>query len=134
MNAGVLLFARVDASDLQDGLLSMYSREFRVVCWALGGIILLLVLWAIFIRKPRRHRHRHHHHHHPAHRWGLDPDATDEEDDDGDANGAEDEQDRGHRHSRRRRRREHRPRNPTLAETGGLPPIRANGPPGTSPP
>jgi hypothetical protein len=29
-----------------------------------------------------------------------------------------------------RRRREHRPRNPTLAETGGLPPIRPGGPPG----
>ncbi|MCX8107768.1 MAG: hypothetical protein N3G20_03080, partial [Verrucomicrobiae bacterium] len=28
------------------------------------------------------------------------------------------------RHRRRRRRREHRPRNPTLAETGGLPPPR----------
>ena len=29
----------------------------------------------------------------------------------------------------RRRRREHRPRNPTLAETGGLPPIRPEDPP-----
>jgi hypothetical protein len=28
-------------------------------------------------------------------------------------------------HRRRRRRREHRQRNPTLAETGGLPPIRS---------
>ena len=28
------------------------------------------------------------------------------------------------RRKRRRRRREHRPRNPTLAETGGLPPVR----------
>ena len=27
----------------------------------------------------------------------------------------------------RRRRREHRPRNPTLAETGGLPPVRDEG-------
>jgi len=30
---------------------------------------------------------------------------------------------------RHRRRREHRPRNPTLAETGGLPPIRSDVPP-----
>ena len=29
-----------------------------------------------------------------------------------------------HRRRKRRRRREHRPRNPTLAETGGLPPVR----------
>jgi hypothetical protein len=34
------------------------------------------------------------------------------------------------RRRRRRRRREHRPRNPTLAETGGLPPIRTEAPPG----
>ena len=33
----------------------------------------------------------------------------------------------------RRRRREHRSRNPTLAETGGLPPIRGEKPPGDSP-
>lgn len=32
-----------------------------------------------------------------------------------------------HRH--RRRRQEHRPRNPTLAETGGLPPLRPEDPP-----
>jgi len=39
-----------------------------------------------------------------------------------DADGAGDDRGR-HRHRRRRRRvRDHRPRNPTLAETGGLPP------------
>lgn len=32
----------------------------------------------------------------------------------------------GHRRHHRRRRREHRPRNPTLADTGGLPPKRPN--------
>jgi hypothetical protein len=35
---------------------------------------------------------------------------------------------------RRRRRREHRPRNPTLAETGGLPPVRNQPPRDGSPP
>jgi hypothetical protein len=34
-----------------------------------------------------------------------------------------------HRYRRRVRRREHRLRNPTLAETGGLPPIRQTEPP-----
>jgi hypothetical protein len=33
------------------------------------------------------------------------------------------------RKRRHRRRREHRPRNPTLAETGGLPPVRTGRPP-----
>ena len=55
----------------------------------------------------------------------MNPDAgLDDED-------GEEEKSAGTRH--RRRRREHRPRNPTLAETGGLPPIRADKPPGDSP-
>ncbi len=33
-----------------------------------------------------------------------------------------------------RRRREHRPRNPTLAETGGLPPVRKDDPAPPTPP
>ena len=38
-----------------------------------------------------------------------------------------------HRHRRRRRRRrDHAPRNPTLAETGGLPPSRPDSPSSTS--
>lgn len=37
----------------------------------------------------------------------------------------------GHRHRRKRKRKkhDHRSRNPTLAETGGLPPMRGEGPP-----
>ena len=38
-----------------------------------------------------------------------------------------------HRH-KHRHRRERRPVNPTLAETGGLPPVRSSEPPDTSPP
>lgn len=42
---------------------------------------------------------------------------------------------RHHHHGKKRRRREHRPINPTLAQTGGLPPIRAEErPPGQTPP
>jgi uncharacterized membrane protein len=37
---------------------------------------------------------------------------------------AEPEERSGNRHRRRRKRRGHRPRNPTLAESGGLPPDR----------
>jgi FtsZ-interacting cell division protein ZipA len=43
----------------------------------------------------------------------------------------EERKERGGRHHRRRR--EHRPRNPTLAETGGLPPIRTDAPPPPNP-
>ena len=37
------------------------------------------------------------------------------------------DRERGGKRRVRRRRRDHRPRNPTLAEAGGLPPKRANG-------
>lgn len=40
---------------------------------------------------------------------------------------------RHHRGKRRKRLRVHRPRNPTLAETGGLPPLRDEGPPSSKP-
>ena len=84
-------------------------------------LALVLVLWARwYVKRRRHHRHesrsavaptievdeeaghppRHHHHHH--HR---------------------------HRHRRRRRHEEFRTRNPTLAETGGLPPARPDPPP-----
>jgi hypothetical protein len=56
----------------------------------------------------------------------MNPDAPLEEED-------EAEEKRAHKRHRRRRH-EHRPRNPTLAETGGLPPIRTEKPPGASPP
>jgi hypothetical protein len=42
---------------------------------------------------------------------------------------------RRHRHhGKKRRRREHRQLNPTLAQTGGLPPIRTEEPPPAQPP
>ncbi len=75
-------------------------------------IFLLLVLWAKFIRKKRdRSRESH-----PA----LASTAKSDDDENGHGH---------HQHRRRRkRRREHRPRNPTLAETGGLPPVSDKGP------
>lgn len=75
------------------------------------GILLLIVLliWALFLRK-RPHSHSRHHR-----------GTQIEESGESDSNRA-----RHHRrHRRKRRRREHRMRNPTLAETGGLPPPRS---------
>ncbi|MBI2927313.1 MAG: hypothetical protein HYY24_16585 [Verrucomicrobia bacterium] len=74
-------------------------------------IFLLFVLWARFIRKKKdRSRESH-----PV----LASTAR-----------SDDENGHGHHHHRRRRkrRRDHRPRNPTLAETGGLPPVSDKGP------
>src|SRR5437588_11834263 len=95
------------------------TREGLLVFTALVVVILTCVLWAVYFRKRRR-RHHHHHHAHASTR-----EATVSE---------TDEDPRSHKLRRiRRRRREHRPRNPTLAETGGLPPARTGGPSDASP-
>ena len=102
-------------------LMGLTLKELLLLLGALALVTLLVVLWAVYLRKrPREHSHRHHHHRHHSHddiesvstSVNGDPDSTGEK-----------------RYRRkRRRRREHRPRNPTLAETGGLPPLRTERP------
>lgn len=77
------------------------------------GILLLVVLliWALFLRR-RPHSHAHSRHHR-----GTQLEESGESD--------SDHARHHHGHRRKRRRREHRMRNPTLAETGGLPPPRS---------
>jgi hypothetical protein len=76
------------------------------------GILGVLLLWAKYVRRRSRHGSSHR----LGHRLVEDEDAGS-----------------GHRHRRhRRRRRDHRPRNPTLAETGGLPPPKPQDPPPAS--
>ena len=81
---------------------------------ALLFVIGAVFAWAIMIRKPGR---RHPHHHHPHH-WRS-PRSDPEKKKSG----------RGLLFWRRhRRRRKELPRNPTLAETGGLPSARGTEP------
>ena len=89
--------------------------ERILIFGAIGLVTLLLVLWAVFIRKRGRRRRSHHHSHH--HSAG----AVEGSQPPGEGQPPATEEKRG-RHRRSRRR--HRRRNPTLAETGGLPPIR----------
>jgi hypothetical protein len=72
------------------------------------GLLIVLMIWAKFIR---RRSSRHSSSHHDTQR------VLDE-------SGSESGGHRRHRRRHRRRKRDHRPRNPTLAETGGLPPPR----------
>jgi hypothetical protein len=69
---------------------------------------LLLLLWARHYVKRRK---RHHHHDRKGVSHAV-PDVTGED---------PAEEPRHQTRRRRKRRRDHRPRNPTLAETGGLP-------------
>ncbi len=84
------------------------GRELLIIILAVASVTLLLLLWATFIRKRPRHH---------LSRWVIE-----------EATPADPEN--GHKRRKwRRRRRGHRPRNPTLAETGGLPPARVEQPP-----
>ena len=108
--------ANVDAVNVQWHSPSGATREFLLVLGAFVLVTAVLLLWARYFRKRRRHHSHHHHHHHSTEQsaaTGTDLTASGQE---------------THRRRRRRRRREHRPRNPTLAETGGLPPLRPDPP------
>jgi hypothetical protein len=93
------------------------SRGSRLVAWDLSIVLLLvglvvtaIVVWAVFIRGPRKHPEE-------VNRTplGANPNPYVTVTDDG----------RERRKKKRReRRRDHRQRNPTLDQTGGLPPPR----------
>jgi type VI protein secretion system component VasK len=100
------------------------TRGGLIIFGTIGLVTLLAALWAIFLRKRRRQRRSHHH----AHRPSSQPVKTSEAPNDEDAPSPPEK-----RRHRRRSGRRHRSRNPTLAETGGLPPIRPEGPPEPQP-
>ncbi len=89
------------------------------------GLVLasILVLGARFYMRHKQQRRNHHHQEHKPVPAKV---ANDSEHD-------EDNPRRSRRHRRRRHRRDHRPRNPTLAETGGLPPAKPEAPPPQTP-
>jgi hypothetical protein len=115
---------------------------FSDVLLILGlGLALLVVLagaiylWSKFGRKRRRHVSAGDKVYRGSNRHSDDPDAgSDDEVYAGDDPEPEHEEDhQGDSQSRRRykyrvRRRTHRSRNPTLSETGGLPPVKAQEP------
>src|SRR5215204_5248122 len=85
------------------------ARDSILVASAAVLVTLCILAWAIFIRKRGRTRE-----HQPVPRAQADKDNI-----------------AAKRRKWRRRRRDHRPRNPTLAETGGLPPAKTEVPPPT---
>lgn len=124
------------------------STSFQLTDWLvllliIAALALFLMLWAKYLRKPKRrrkhshgrkvfaqsrhHRHHRHQHHQPAQdEADLDDAPEDEPEDEPRDDESDGSDDQGHRlrYKYRYRRRAHRSRNPTLAETGGLPPIR----------
>jgi len=98
------------------------TRDILIIIGPTAVVTVLALIWAVTFKKRRRHHshHHHHHHHHSQERTETTAEATAEE---------EPAVESSSRRRRRHRRREHRPRNPTLAETGGLPPLRTTPPP-----
>ncbi len=104
--------AQVNFAEPKAGALR-FSTDLLLLVGALVLVILVFLVWAVFLRKGKeadfsdwKVQQQHHHQH----------DHSDS------SSGGEGSH---HYRRRRRRRREHRPRNPTLAETGGLPPARS---------
>lgn len=109
--------------EIKDGVVSGWQKDsasrsgLAVVFGAVGLLTFLLIIWAVFIRKRpddslARYRYR------PS----RDSTTVGTSDTAELAVGGDPPKQR-----RRRRRRKSRQRNPTLAETGGLPPVRADG-------
>jgi hypothetical protein len=105
--------------------MSSTAQDCLILLGVLALVTLPILLWAGLLRHRFRRHHHHHSHHHSHH--STDP-ATSAVPGDR-AEGLSTPPDRG---GSRRRRREHRPRNPTRAETGGLP-VRHEPPPGPVP-
>jgi hypothetical protein len=104
--------AEIDFEDVRMSWQKMSgaTRDGLIVFGALVLVTLVVILWAAFIRKKKRRKHSHHSGTNYS-RATLQP-----------------AEEGSKRRKWRKRRREHRPRNPTLAETGGLPPVRTDGP------
>ena len=122
MNSNFYLLADFDFG-LEDVLApwrSMSSSALGAILLlcAMGLVALLAVVWAAFFRSSRRRRRSHHHSHRHSSSSieAVEPPSPE-------SSPSPPQQHHGRRHSRRR----HRPRNPTLAETGGLPPVRPEG-------
>jgi flagellar biosynthesis/type III secretory pathway M-ring protein FliF/YscJ len=111
-------FADVEIEDvaLSWQKMSAATKDGVVIFGVLMLVSLFLVIWAAFIRRRRRRKRAHHY---PRPRPEV---ATAESRSESQEQVSENSNQT--RRRSRRRRREHRPKNPTLAETGGLPPIR----------
>jgi hypothetical protein len=98
----------------------MILKDILLIVGIGGLFAVLLVFWAVrYVQRGKRRRHR------------SKPAILQNADETESADGASAPRPYRHRR-RRRRRREHRSRKPSLAETGGLPPVRSDEPPSSA--
>ncbi len=120
MNGFIVLLADVDPDDLLNAQKHFFAGsslyEVLAMCGGFALAIGISIAWAIRYSKKQKNRHGHHHRHRSkTDRRPLNFVVTGSE---------ASSEPRQHRRVRRRQRRPHRPMNPTLAQTGGLPPMR----------
>ena len=112
-------------------------KQVFLLLGIIGVVAVIVVLWVVFIRKPKTRERRKYPQYHEHTKTGPEVpvgETAAESDPDDDASEDEDSREAAggkpsKHHGRRRRKETHRPRNPTLAETGGLPPLRDPGQP-----
>ena len=114
MNHLLTILADLDAADLIGAERQFKNTRMYEIVIVFGAISLVVLVSSIFaiIFSRKKKRHKHHHHNQRSQTATVQSSETEPSD-----------EARGRRKSRRRRR-PHRPLNPTLAQTGGLPPIR----------
>ena len=113
MNLVFAMLADADPDNLLSGKTDPRLYPMLALLGALALAVVVATIWAVYYsRKKKRPKHRRHHHRHSkASSGGADENgrsATDTK----------------ARKKWRKPRRPHRPLNPTLAQVGGLPPVR----------
>jgi cell division protein FtsN len=122
MNPLFLMLADMDVSDMMDAQKHFADTRLYEILATFGSIaaaVIIAVIWAVYysLKKKKRKHHKHRHHHHaksadaaaPAEDAAETPPPAEEV---------------KTRRKWKRQRRPHRPLNPTLAQTRGLPPMR----------
>lgn len=105
------------------GPMGLAAKERLIVLGAVALVLAIVLGWALLFRHRRRRAARREDRRHRRHSFAKNA-----------AKGVAEIKQLVKEHQHRRRRRHHRPRNPTLAETGGLPPPRSDDqPPQTQP-
>jgi len=106
------IFAAPTLTDLPEASRGsrLVALDMSIVMLLIGLIVVSIIVWAVFIRGPRKHPEEINR---PKLGTNPNPNVTITED------GRE-----RHKKKHRQRRRDHRQRNPTLDQTGGLPPPR----------
>ncbi|HSU53565.1 MAG TPA: hypothetical protein VLT36_05870 [Candidatus Dormibacteraeota bacterium] len=117
MRAGPFIIAQLEPVDVESAWrrLGPARAGFVTLVGAISIVVLVVIIWALFIRKPSEDRPRRYKYPRPDKASANGQSKSSENS--GDSSG---EQPR----RKRRRRRGHRHLNPTLAEAGGLPPVR----------